>query len=551
LPVALQREVGVIVYTKLCLLSILTALTLSLFVATGCDKLTTQINNNTYFDTTLGEECFKCHGDANSQIVVPKGQWANSAHASAALIEAMVHWDSTYLTSSCGPQCHTSQGFIRYAADRTTPSQPEPSVIDCFTCHMPHTGNYGAWRLDTLRGYWKPVGLIDGSDYDMGKSNPCVICHQAARYATIAGNTAGTVTLDSLGPDGPHSGADAQMVGGTSGYLFGRTWSAKDSSSHRSVAPVNGCLSCHYGKSGVDSSSGIGYEFGEHTFRLRDTNTNEQHVDNCNGTGCHASAPIVDFFASLRLDSVRTLTDSLAVRLIGLNLLYPSGDSTRYHRERTVPTDAARILYDYLLVKQDKSRGVHNTKYTLALLKASLTRIDSVPQVDFTGPETSCVGTNVTFTPITSGLTPTLSWDFGDGTSGFSDPSHIYLKPDSYTVTFTGSGGAGAASKSHFIIVDSLPKAAFTFVVGDSTGPDSLKVTFTNTSTNSRHLWTFLWDFGDGVGTSIAKDTFYTYSARGTYLVKLKATNICGTVDSLVTSVVIPHPAPAAPSIRR
>ena len=543
-----QREVGKIVYTKLFLLFILTALTLSLFVATGCDKLTTQINNNTYFDTTLGEDCLRCHSDNSNQIVVPKGQWANSAHASSALIEAVVHWDSTYLTSYCGPQCHTSQGFIKYATDRSIAPQSQPAAIDCFTCHMPHTGAYGTWRLDTLRGLWNPVQMVDGNDFSMGKSNMCVTCHQAARYAAIGGNTAGTVALDSLGPDGPHTGSDAQLLTGTSGYLFGRAWSPNDSSSHRSVKGVDGCLSCHYGKVGTGSldSSGVGYEFGEHTFKLRDTVTNVQHLVNCNIASCHGGGivPLItDFFASTRLDSVRTLADSLAGRLIGMNILYGTGDSTRFHREVTVPTDAARILYNYLLVKQDKSRGIHNTRYSLALLNASLTRIDSVPQASFVSPETTCTGTQVTFTSTISGLATSIAWNFGDGGSATSaSPTYTYQSSDSFTVKLTVSGGAGTTTYSRYILVDTLPKAAFTFAVGPKAGADSLKVTFTNSSTNPRHLWTWAWDYGDGIGTSTLKDTSYTYGASGTYFVKLKATNACGAVDSLIDTVVVPSP---------
>ncbi|MFZ1683467.1 MAG: hypothetical protein WAU88_04970, partial [Candidatus Zixiibacteriota bacterium] len=210
-------------YTKILILLIFALLVACLFVATGCDKLTTQVNNNTYYDSTLAEACLKCHGDGNNVIAQPKGQWVNSSHASGDLIEAVVRWDSTlYLTSQCGPQCHTSEGFIKYADTRTTPAQGKPSAIDCFTCHMPHTGAYGTWSMDTLRGYIKPLTLINNVDYDMGKSQQCAVCHQASAYANING-TSGTVLLDSLGPRGTHTGADAQILMGTSGYLFGQT----------------------------------------------------------------------------------------------------------------------------------------------------------------------------------------------------------------------------------------------------------------------------------------------------------------------------------------
>ena len=63
---------------------------LSLLLGIGCDKLTTEVNNNTFFDSTLGEDCLRCHSDDDNVIVQPKGQWATSEHASADLIEAHV-----------------------------------------------------------------------------------------------------------------------------------------------------------------------------------------------------------------------------------------------------------------------------------------------------------------------------------------------------------------------------------------------------------------------------------------------------------------------------
>ena len=73
-------------FTRLFLLFILLALAASLFLGAGCDKLTTQVNNNTFYDSTLAEDCLRCHSDNNNLITVPKGQWVNSGHASADLI---------------------------------------------------------------------------------------------------------------------------------------------------------------------------------------------------------------------------------------------------------------------------------------------------------------------------------------------------------------------------------------------------------------------------------------------------------------------------------
>ncbi len=61
-----------------------------------------------------------------------------------------------------------------------------------------------------------------------------------------------------------------------------------------------------------------------------------------------------------------------------------------------------------------------------------------------------------------------------------------------------------------------LPVTEFTFEVTD------LTVTFTNTSSNAT---SYLWDFGDNVGTSTDENPTYTYAEEGIYPVKLTATN--------------------------
>jgi hypothetical protein len=540
------------VYTKLLILVILALLTACLFVATGCDKLTTQVNNNTYYDSTLAEACFKCHGDGNNVIAQPKGQWVNSAHASGDLIEAVVRWDSTfYLTSQCGPQCHTSEGFIKYADTRTTPAQGKPSAIDCFTCHMPHTGEYGTWSMDTLRGYIKPLTLINNVDYDMGKSQQCAVCHQASAYANING-TSGTVKLDSLGPRGTHSGADAQILLGTSGYLFGQL---KDSASHRSTFSIGGCLSCHFGPANGTDSSGSGYEFGEHTFRLqRDDGT--QYTANCNATGCHGG--LTNFYTVLphRVDSIAHLGDSLGGRLLALGLLKPGGDSSEYYKDSIVPTDAARILYNYQLYKNDHSHGVHNAKYILQLLKVSLARVDSIPQgsIAISGADTGCAPFNVQFSSAVNGSVTSYLWDFGDGnTSTEATPNHAYGYVDSgkYVATLTVSGTAGkrtVKAPTMVVVRDTLLKPAFTATPGDSGSVDSLKVTFTNTSQGV--ITGYAWDFGDGVGTSNAVNPVYTFNANDTFYVKLTLTGLCKTaIDSV--RVILPKPTSGILAKRR
>jgi len=521
----------------LFLLSILLSLAAGLFVAVGCDKLITQVNNNTVYDSTLGQDCKRCHGDDDRIIRLPQAQWANSRHASSDLIEATIEINGQgYVTSDCGKRCHTSEGFRRYTAGDSTSGVTQPSVIDCFTCHLPHTGNYGDWTMDTLRGDRETTDLGNFVHYSAGASNMCAVCHQA-RHIPVFGTTPGTIKLDTIGADGPHSSAQANVMVGSGGTRFDAT---AITNSHNSVndSLKDGCLACHYG-------TGRGYDFGEHTFKLKDRNTQEEYVANCNVTGCHNGLTLithlVDELKFPRLDSIHVLGDSLRNLLMAFPILTGAdSDTTEFFKDSVVPSDAAKILFNYLLYKKDGSHGVHNTKYTLALLKESVARWDSVPRAAINlSANRTCFATSVEFQNQSLGAVANSTWDFGDGTTpeqvtGAGSTTHSYAKAGSFLVSLSITGSAGNASRSTTITIDTIPDAQFV-MSADEVFVDST-VTFTDQSTRSPNSWS--WDFGDGVGTSAVQNPQYVYTAVGLYEVRLIAGNDCG-VDTLLDTISV------------
>jgi PKD repeat protein len=117
-------------------------------------------------------------------------------------------------------------------------------------------------------------------------------------------------------------------------------------------------------------------------------------------------------------------------------------------------------------------------------------------------------------------------WDFGDGTSKSTgkNPIHYYTREGDYTVTLTATGTGGITStkvKSQFITV--LPSTVYVNFSADKTvinKGDSIQF---NVQSNIPTGATFLWNFGDGTGSTIKNPT-KIYQNAGQYTVQLTFT---------------------------
>jgi PKD repeat protein len=186
--------------------------------------------------------------------------------------------------------------------------------------------------------------------------------------------------------------------------------------------------------------------------------------------------------------------------------------------------------------------GLYNVTLTVtsAYGNGTLTKTDFInvttpipPVPDFEGtPLAGNAPLDVTFSDTSAGVVTTRFWDFGDGTTAWSNatPSipHTYPFPGTYTVALTAGndGGQATATKLAYIQVNpsgSPPYAAF--MMRPSSGVVPLMVVFTDRSRGTPTAW--LWDFGDG-STSTEQNPVHTYASVGTYTVRLTASNSGG-----------------------
>lgn len=148
----------------------------------------------------------------------------------------------------------------------------------------------------------------------------------------------------------------------------------------------------------------------------------------------------------------------------------------------------------------------------------------------------ACAGETSFFSLPAGAFNPsyTYHWDFGDSTtSTLFEPTHIFVDPRIYSITFTTTNGFGCdATVSMNHTVPAKPTPNFTFTT--PTCPTG-NVTFTNTSTNATG---YFWDFGDGSNSTAASPT-HAYSTAGTYTVTLTASASADCDATITKSVTI------------
>ncbi|MEE8357039.1 MAG: hypothetical protein V3R33_06985 [Anaerolineales bacterium] len=275
--------------------------------------------------------CKECHNDT-TKITGKKTAWSESRHGSG---EAF----SRGTSSSCAG-CHSGGGFsTRIAAglnpDEVEVGDPNPTRQDCRACHQIHTTFTGEdFALETT----DPVTLYaTGGTFDGGKGNLCANCHQTRRAISLyPPDSDGNIEVNST-HWGPHHGGEAPMLMGLGGA------GVEGSPSGHALAVEDTCVTCHLGE---DKS---------HTFEPDDSTC----------TACHVDAEDFD------INGVQTRIEELGAEV--LELLEAKGMYDDHPVIGFYPEAEAQALWNYLFViEEDTSKGVHNSKYAIALLEAAV-----------------------------------------------------------------------------------------------------------------------------------------------------------------------------------
>ena len=188
-------------------------------------------------------------------------------------------------------------------------------------------------------------------------------------------------------------------------------------------------------------------------------------------------------------------------------------------------------------------------KYTIKLIAKNSINEDSIvktdyievfakPLVQFSSSDTTgCYPLPVHFTDASnpgSGSISSWLWDFGDGaTSSLQHPDHVYTSARNFSVTLLVKNSSSCVStltRQSMIQINSGVLAQFTND-NPQTCTAPVTINFRNQSTGTGAV-TYLWDLGDG-NTSNLLNPSHTYTANGTYTVKLIVTNSNGCADTI------------------
>jgi gliding motility-associated-like protein len=198
---------------------------------------------------------------------------------------------------------------------------------------------------------------------------------------------------------------------------------------------------------------------------------------------------------------------------------------------------------------------VRLTAFTLCdtITKTLDIRVKSKPQSLFTPSTTyGCSPLPVTFTNTTLGTNVTYVWDFGDGSATFTTTnnlpaSHVYhtAQQDTFHVKLIATNECGSDTATYAVVVAARTINLNFAVNGNQiTGCAPHTVNFINNSTGATN---FVWSFGDGNIRSTTKniDTVTTvYSAIGSFVVTVKASNGCTDTTGTITINVYRKPIP-------
>lgn len=304
-------------------------------------------------------------------------------------------------------RCHDAKGFINFTNNVITNTTGwtigNHAVISCQTCHDPHNG-------DLRDG--PSVGDTLGNGYNYGsfggEGNLCINCHKARR------DNVAYMTTNLSSSWGPHHSVQADIFMGKNAAEFGTSY---PSGTHK-FSLTNACVDCHMSAT-TDTGTVTRDKVGGHSWNLHFADTDYDHTTKCQG--CHG--PIThfsDFVAAMDYDgdeTIESLQDEVKGMIYNVKFLLPHtgvGDTIKVNwQDSTFNTNLLKkkAYWNLQLVEYDGSFGMHNAKYTVAVLQKTIAVLTGSVPVELIAFNASASGNNAIITWETSTETNNKGFD--------------------------------------------------------------------------------------------------------------------------------------------
>ena len=279
--------------------------------------------------------CTQCHNDT-PLISSKRASWQESLHGSGtAFIEEGGNKSCAF--------CHSGATFSASVAaglsfDKVESGDANPTHQDCRTCHQIHTTYTEAdFALETDA----PVTqVVSGLTFDGGAGNLCANCHQARRYmANFVDKTDATKFTATSPRFNTHLSVQGDILLGSGGSGV----EGKPGAHYAMVEDT--CVGCHMG----------GTETANHRMEPQITKCQE----------CHADAEDYDINGAVTAIEERIAELKAALTAAG----YLDADGAVV--PGTWDEATATAIWNYEVMEEDASNGVHNPAYYNAMLDAA------------------------------------------------------------------------------------------------------------------------------------------------------------------------------------
>jgi len=307
--------------------------------------------------------CAYCHDDGSKNII-PQ-QFASANHATL---------PNTASENGAGREacvrCHTGKGFVQFAnnVSTTDPNFDNTAApITCQACHDPHGAANNTHILRLVSASIVAPNAKTTPITNAGLGTICFNCHQS-RTEVNAGIAATPSTRF-----GPHHGPQGDILEGSN--MLSLAGVALKSSNHIG-ATVDACVKCHM-YAVPNNAQGVQL-IGGHSFRM----SSPTGVDDmlacaqCHGSTFGTSFDQVRFYyngvADLDGDGIENgLQTEVKGMIAKIITKLPQKNGALSGPDATWTKDQLSAYWNAITAQEDKSNGIHNSKYIVSALLGS------------------------------------------------------------------------------------------------------------------------------------------------------------------------------------